>query len=59
MKGTEWMDRYKGSVWDRTKLLVRGMVGLVVAIPLIIMTLFIVVLEVGNRFIDSIMEEEE
>ena len=58
MVGTEWMNRYNGSIWHRTKLLVRGLGGLVIAIPLIIMTFFLVVLEVGNRFIDTITEDD-
>jgi len=52
-------ERYKGSPWHRTKLLVRGIIGLIFCIPLAFMTLFLLLLELGNRTYDIIIEGEE
>lgn len=52
-------ERYKGSPWHRTKLLLRGILGLILCIPLTLMTLFYLLLELGNRTYDIMIEGKE
>jgi len=51
--------RYEGTIWHRLKMLVRGVTGLVLVFYLTAMTLFILLLEAGNRAWDIILEEEK
>jgi len=50
-------ERYKGSPWHRIKLFFRGILGLILCIPLALMTLLYLLLELGNRTIDVMFEE--
>jgi len=52
-------ERYQGTIWHRVKMLVRGVTGLVFALYLTAMTLFLLLLEIGNRAWDIILEEDE
>lgn len=59
MNEVEWMERYEGSVLHRTWLLFRGLLGLILVVPLLVMTLLLCVIELGNRLIDAITETDE
>jgi len=52
-------ERYKGTPRRRLWLLVRGVCGLVLAIPLVVMTLFYLLLELGNYTVDTLFEKEK
>lgn len=59
MNEIEWLNRYDGSIWHRLKMLLRGLVGIVFAIPLICFAIFMVVFEIGNICLDAILETSE
>jgi len=52
-------ERYKGTPWHRIKLLLRGVLGLIICFPLAFMTLFYLLLELGNRTMDIILDGEK
>lgn len=56
---SNFFDRYKGSSWHRLKLLFRGIFGLILCIPMLIMTVFYILLELGNRIMDIILEDSD
>jgi len=51
-------ERYEGTFWNRTKLLVRGFMGVILLIPLagylLSMTILLTLLEAGNLLMDEI-----
>jgi len=55
----EFFDRYKGSSWHKLKLLFRGIFGLILCIPMFVMTIFYILLELGNRTMDIILEDSD
>lgn len=55
---TNFFKRYEGTPWHRFKLLIRGIVGLILCFPLLFMTLFYLLLELGNKTMDVILGGE-